>query len=44
MNQALSLQQLADRLVHVEKEVNIIRKELAHGSLGFRRVITNFSQ
>jgi hypothetical protein len=29
MNQTLSLQQLADRLVHVEKEVNIIRKELA---------------
>jgi len=29
MNQTLSLQQLADRLVHVEKEMNIIRKELA---------------
>jgi hypothetical protein len=29
MNQSLSLRQLADRLLHVEKEVNIIRQELA---------------
>ena len=28
MNQTLSLQQLADRLVRVEKEINIIRGEL----------------
>ena len=28
MNQTLSLQQLADRLVHVEREMNIIRREL----------------
>ena len=29
MNQTLSLQQLADRLVRVEREMNIIREELA---------------
>lgn len=28
MNQTLSLQQLADRLIHVEREMNIIRGEL----------------
>jgi len=28
MNQILSLQQLADRLVRVEREMNIIRREL----------------